>query len=422
MNPDTSQQSSTNQGRASSAPAMPGVVHSIRGGQNAIPVIPEQSSQAPASAEEVSELTQAATAAASQQTGAAQQFEQQANAAMPHEVPTEGPNTYQPEPEQYQQQYQQPQAAPNATYSYSPQPTAFGSATVNPNYGGPQPQPTPHNLDMQQGPVPAYSSAQPGAIVPQQPQQHTETDSNNNGAPAQKQKQNTTQSSLLFSEMRENMVIMADGSFRAIVGCESINFDLMSTREREAVEFSYQNFLNSLYFPVQIYIRSQRVDIGPYIERLEHIRRNQDNMLLNILMEDYIGFIDQLAQEANIMDKSFYIVVPYYPVADTEAIKTQATSFFGKLFGGKGGQQQQKIQKIDKVTYEKAKDEISNRVDIVMSGLFQIGIKCYQLNTREIGELYYNVYNPDTAQLQPLANLESSTAMYVRKGTKKGEA
>ena len=55
-----------------------------------------------------------------------------------------------------------------------------------------------------------------------------------------------------------------------------------------------------------------------------------------------------------------------------------------------------------------------------MSGLFQIGIKCYQLNTREIGELYYNVYNPDTAQLQPLANLESSTAMYVRKGTKKG--
>ena len=75
-------------------------------------------------------------------------------------------------------------------------------------------------------------------------------------------------------------------------------------------KFSYQNFLNSLYFPVQILIRSRRVDIGPYLDRLAEIRRNQDNMLLNVLMDDYMDFIDALAQEANIMDKSFYVVVP----------------------------------------------------------------------------------------------------------------
>src|SRR4051794_11145251 len=82
--------------------------------------------------------------------------------------------------------------------------------------------------------------------------------------PKQAANPNTTQNSLLISEIRESMVIMGDGSFRAVVASKSINFDLMSSREREGVEYSYQNFLNALYFPIQIFIRSQRVDIGPY--------------------------------------------------------------------------------------------------------------------------------------------------------------
>src|SRR5687768_649991 len=143
---------------------------------------------------------------------------------------------------------------------------------------------------------------------------------------------NTTQNSLLVSEIREGMAIMSDGSFRAVVACKSINFDLMSSREREGVEYSYQNFLNSLYFPVQIFIRSQRVDIGPYLDRLVSIRRGQDNMLLNVLMDDYINFIDVLAQEANIMDKSFFVVVPYFPAGDLNNLKEQATGFFGRIF------------------------------------------------------------------------------------------
>ena len=114
----------------------------------------------------------------------------------------------------------------------------------------------------------------------------------------------STQSTLLISELRDNMVIMKDGSFRAVVACKSINFDLMSDVEREGVEYSYQNFLNSLKFTTQILIRSQRVDIGPYIEKLSEIRRNNDNMLLGVLMDDYINFIDVLSQEANIMDNS----------------------------------------------------------------------------------------------------------------------
>ena len=160
----------------------------------------------------------------------------------------------------------------------------------------------PPNNQNQQPPAQPAAAQPPAGAAPQE-------------APIkQAQNPNTTQNSLLISELREGMVIMKDGSFRAVIACKSINFDLMSSTEREGVEYSYQNFLNALYFPIQIFIRSQRVDIGPYIDKLSTIRRSQDNMLLNVLMDDYIQFIDILSEEANIMDKSFFIVVPYYPV------------------------------------------------------------------------------------------------------------
>lgn len=242
----------------------------------------------------------------------------------------------------------------------------------------------------------------------------TPADANNtNPAPVQTRKNpNSSQNSLLLSEVRDNMVIMADGSFRAVIACKSINFDLMSNREREAVEYSYQNFLNALTHPIQILVRSQRIDIGPYIERLIKIRRNQDNMLLNVLMDNYIDFIDILSQEANIMDKSFFIIVPYNSQGDLSTVVEQSKGFFGKLFKSP----KNNITKIETEAYEKAKTEIKNRVDSVIGGLFQIGVQSKQLNTKELGEIYYNVYNPDTAVREPLSNFENSTSIYVKKG------
>lgn len=222
---------------------------------------------------------------------------------------------------------------------------------------------------------------------------------------------NSSQNSLLLSEVRDNMVIMSDGTFRAVVACQSINFDLMSSREREGVEFSYQNFLNSLNHPVQIMIRSQRVDIGPYIDKLVEIRRNQDNMLLNVLMDDYINFIDILSQEANIMDKSFFIAIPYYPQGDMSNLIEQGKGFFGKLLA----KPKNTVTKIDTATYEKAKTEIKNRVDSVMAGLFQLGVQSVQLSTKELGELYYNFYNPDTAVREPLGDFDNIATTYVKK-------
>lgn len=234
----------------------------------------------------------------------------------------------------------------------------------------------------------------------------------NNQPAAQKPKNpNSTQNSLLLSELRDNMVIMADGSFRSVIACKSINFDLMSSRERDGVEFSYQNFLNSLNHPVQILIRSQRIDIGPYIDRLLQIRSNQDNMLLGVLMDDYINFIDILSQEANIMDKSFFIIVPYYPQGDVTNLIEQGKGFFGKLMA-----KPNTVTKIDTETYEKAKTEIKNRTDGVIAGLFQMGVQSRQLTTKELGELYYNFYNPDTAVREPLVDFTNTASTYVKKG------
>lgn len=227
---------------------------------------------------------------------------------------------------------------------------------------------------------------------------------------------NSTQNSLLISEMRDSMVIMNDGSMRAVVACRSINFDLMSAREREGVEYGYQSFLNSLYFAVQILIRSQRVDIGPYLQKLAKLRRDQDNMLLGVLMDDYIEFIATISEETNIMDKQFYIVVPYYPTGDLDS----AVNASKNLVSGLSANQKQPVIHIQEPAYQKAKDEIQNRIMTVINGLLQMGVHSTRLDTKQLGELYYNAYNPDTAVREPLGNFNTSPTIAIRKG--QGEA
>ena len=269
-----------------------------------------------------------------------------------------------------------------------------------------------------QAPVPAPVPTTPNGVPPQPMPGQTapggmpgQGDQNQPTQQPQTQNPNSTQNSLQFAEIRDSMAIMTDGSFRAMIACQSINFDLMSSREREGVEYAYQNFLNSLHHPIQILIRSQRIDITPYIDKLIDLRRNEDNMLLTVLMDDYINFIDALAQEANIMDKSFYIVVPFFPEGDLANLKGQAQGFFGKLFTSPAT-----VTTINSDAYEKAKTEINNRVEGVIAGLFQMGVHSIRLNTTEISELLYNFYNPDTAIREPIRNFEQMTSIYTRKG------
>ncbi len=304
--------------------------------------------------------------------------------ATPSAQPPVAPES-QSAPAQYPQQAQQPQQ-----FAQAPQPQMPQLPTVG------QPGLQEQSLTQNHGVRPPADVQGGAANQPSKP------------APVNP---NSTQNSLQLSEVRESMVIMNDGSFRAVVACKSINFDLMSAREREGIEYSYQNFINSLNFPIQILIRSQRVDIGPYIEKLVNTRRSQDNMLLGVLMDDYINFIDVLAEEANIMEKSFYITIPFFPEGDMQNLINQGKGFFGKLFP----KSQNSITRIDSVAYQKAKDEIANRVSLVQSGLFQIGVQSAQLDTQALGELYYSYYNPDTALRQPLGDFDTMATTFVKK-------
>ena len=209
----------------------------------------------------------------------------------------------------------------------------------------------------------------------------------------------TTQNSLPFAEVRDGIVIMNDGSFRAIVRAESINFDLMSSAEQESVEYSYQSFLNSLYFQTQIFIKSRKIDMRPYLERLSKIRTEMDNMLLGMLMEDYIYFISDLVEQTNIMSKEFYIIVPYYADESLQKTLEQTKSAFANLMNKDGKKGPVVINEQD---LEKAKTELKNRVQNVVNGLLQVGINSAPLSTQELIQLLYNTYNPDTATRQTL--------------------
>jgi len=228
---------------------------------------------------------------------------------------------------------------------------------------------------------------------------------------------NSTQNSLLISEIRDGIVIMRDGTFRAVVMCKSINFDLMSPQEREAVEFSYQGFLNSLYFPVQIFIRSQKVDMRPYLEKLDKIRGEQENMLLGLLMDDYIMFLSDIVQQTNIMDKKFYVVIQYPdPNENIKSSLQQSKNFFGGLGEMFKPNKPQHIT-IDENRLENAKTELRNRVQAVMQALGQCGVQSLPLDTQELIELYYSAYNPDTAARQQLTQYDDLTTPVVTKGS-----
>lgn len=229
--------------------------------------------------------------------------------------------------------------------------------------------------------------------------------------PAKKAPKKTgTQDTVLISEIRDGIVVMRDGSLRAVIMASAINFDLMSPQERDSVEYAYQSFLNSLHFPVQILIKSQRLDLDNYIAKLAQMRQEQDNDLLGLLMDDYIANIQSLVDEVNIMDKQFYTIVPFFPPAMTKMKSKNLVSGFASAF------KQQEVTTVNEADFAAFKEELTQRVQMVSAGLSQMGVRNIPLNTQELIELFYSSYNPDTAQNQRLTDAGQIQTAAVTKG------
>ncbi len=225
----------------------------------------------------------------------------------------------------------------------------------------------------------------------------------------------STQNMLQIAEVRDGIVIMNDGSFRSVIMAKSINFDLMSPQEQESVESGYQAFLNSLDFDIQIFIRSQKVDIRMYIDKLQTKRNEQSNMLLGIMMDDYINYISEVSVQSNIMDKYFYLVVPYFSSVSVKRAIDQSKSFFTGLSGIFNKSKMPHVAVTEQVL-EEAKDALRDKVQAVINGLAQCGVKAVPLDTQELIELYYDFYNPDTATRQKLHNFNDVSAPVITKG------
>jgi type IV secretory pathway VirB4 component len=219
----------------------------------------------------------------------------------------------------------------------------------------------------------------------------------------------STQDSLLINEIKDGVVVMRDGSLRGVILGSAINFDLMSQQEQNAIEFSFQGFLNGLHFPIQIVVRSQKIDLDAYIEKLNSLRNQQSNELLGILMDDYIANIHALIEEVNIMDKQFYVVVPYFP-------PVKVTKSASLVTGIKSAIQPMSRITVSEQDFMQYKKELSQRMAQVASGLSQMGIRALALGTQELVDLYYNWYNPDVAVNEKLIDASQLQTPVVTKG------
>jgi type IV secretory pathway VirB4 component len=192
-----------------------------------------------------------------------------------------------------------------------------------------------------------------------------------------------------IAEIKDGVVILKNNSLRAVLMVSSINFDLKATQEQEAIVAAYQGFLNSLDFPLQIIISTRKLDISPYIELLTEKEHVQTNDLLRFQISEYHGFIKNLVGTANIMAKTFYIVVPF---ALTEA---KSGGFLEKLKIALNPKQA-KIER--EMEFENYKSQLWQRVDHITAGLSGTGIKIAPLGTEELVELFYNAYNPKVTE------------------------
>lgn len=199
-----------------------------------------------------------------------------------------------------------------------------------------------------------------------------------------KQKSASIHQHLDIKGIKDDVLILKSGGLRAILMTTSLNFALKSAEEQDAIIYRYQNFLNSLDFPVQIMAASRKFDISPYIETLERRQVQQENELLRIQAAEYIDFIKELTAMTNVMTESFYLVIPYSPTV------IEKKGFLDKLFG----RSKKKRAANQEQGFQEFKNNLWQRVNFAISGLQGMGLKAAPLKTEELVELFYKLYNP----------------------------
>lgn len=205
-----------------------------------------------------------------------------------------------------------------------------------------------------------------------------------------------TQRFLNIADVQDDILILKNGELRQILVVEALNFALKSEQEQAAIIYQYQAFLNSLQFPIQITVQSRRLDLTPYLTNLEKKAKESTSPLVQAQIADYVDFVGRLINLGNIMEKHFYVTVPYSGTVGVGAM--------ARLFG-KG-----QVNLSDKA-FAEAKSKMNDRTEQVRGGLSSIGLGVRPLTTQEIIQLLYSTYNPveaDEVALPPVAATPNS--------------
>ncbi|QQG52210.1 MAG: hypothetical protein HY931_02585 [Candidatus Falkowbacteria bacterium] len=207
----------------------------------------------------------------------------------------------------------------------------------------------------------------------------------------------STQQYLDIAEIKDNTVVMKDGTLRAVLLVSSINFALKSEDEQNAVISSYVRFLNNLNFSMQIVIQSRELDIDNYLEYLKDKEKEQTNKLLKLQTADYIQYIKELTSLGRIMSKRFLVTVPYDPLTD------KRKGFFSSL---KEALRPATVIKLKEKTFARYQEMLDRRLDSVVGGLESMGVSVARLDTQSLIELFYKTYNPETSKNQQLTDID----------------
>jgi type IV secretory pathway VirB4 component len=206
--------------------------------------------------------------------------------------------------------------------------------------------------------------------------------------PNTKVKAQATQQFVPIKEVRDGIVVLKDGSLRAMLMASSINLALKSQAEQEAIIGQFQNFLNSLEFTAQFFVQSRDLDIRPYIALLEERYVATLDDLMKIQIREYITFIKDFTERANIMTKNFFIVVPYDPALSARG--GGITNAIGNLLQNKDAQ----TAILTDEQFEQYRTQLEQRMAVVEQGLVRTGVRVVGLGTEEIIELFYKLFNP----------------------------
>lgn len=191
-----------------------------------------------------------------------------------------------------------------------------------------------------------------------------------------------TQDHLDIEKIVDNLVILKDGTVAIVLKTTSVNFDLLSENEQDAKIASFGQLLNSLTHSFQIVIMTKKINIRGYIDYVKSFINKQISPGLKRQMTIYTKFVENLITRNEILDKKFYIVIPFRSIIVTK------TNPMKQMMG-----KEEKITNVDRVI-EQAKAYLYPKRDHVMKQILRIGLDCHQLATKELIELFFEIYNP----------------------------